>query len=800
MTGARRNRMSAFAVLALALALAGVGGWTQRARAASSSDDTTFSLSRSVDPNGLSFLRKTRHRTPTGFLYPYPVEPTPGISLGDWTTHWLADLGWAGSWGGSDESRFGQYTDYRDGVISALRVETLQASTGNYAEIGATELGRDDVSAFLDTGRRGWLRLRATYDELPRRYANDARILFDGAGSEHLTLPSGLVPSGSSDADIDAALAGRGQSRLSVQRDKTAVELSLQPNSAFTLRAGYRTEEREGEHPFGGAIRFAFQNPNLGSVIETIEPIDSRTHDFHGDAEIADPNFQVALGYEGSLYQNDVSSLTWDNPFPGTNVDQGRFALAPDNFQQRVNGTLSLALPARGRFTQTASWISARQDERLLAPTINPAFPDWVDETTSLTRERADAAVDTTVLTSTLRLSPLERLDVGAQLRYQNRNSRTDYFARNPVADDFGYVIEDGAYGVRDRYGAVPFDAERLKVSGDGTVHVARATELGLEYEYERIDRDQRARATTEDHLGRVSLTTRQIPRTTVRLAYELSGRLGSSFNRQRDAIYYSAGPPDFAPPSLGSPQTTLTSFEQFDLADRRVQNANLRVNFQLGEIADLALSGGGRDEDYDLRHGLSRVRAANVNVEVDVQPAPAFDAYAYGSSEWRRRELGTIASASLVGTDFSPGGPVFPLDRAYELNSREQSVAVGAGMSARPWHPLELRADYQVLLSREEIDYDYASAAALAPGTTAQDAGSHFPSLRNADQIVEASARIALTQQVAVRALYRYMHSAIANFQQDGLAPRIGHALYLAHRDGDFDAHVVGGTVQLRF
>jgi MtrB/PioB family decaheme-associated outer membrane protein len=799
MSGARRKGTTTLAALSLALLLAGVAGWTSGARAASSSDDTTFSLSRSVDPNGLSFLRKTRHRTPTGFLYPYPVEPGPGITLDDWKMHWLADLGWGESWGGSDESRFGQYTDYRDGVISALRLETLQASTGNYAEIGATSLGRDDVSAFLDTGRRGWLRLRATYDELPRRYANDARILFNGVGSEHLTLPNGLVPSGSTDADIDAALASRGQSHLSVQRDKSAVELSLQPNPEFTLRAGYRTEEREGERPFGGAIRFAFQNPNLGSVIETIEPIDSRTHDFHGDAELANQDVQIALGYEGSLYQNHVNSLTWDNPFPGTNVDQGRFALAPDNLQHRVNGTLGFALPARGRFTQTASWISAHQDERLLAPTINPALPDW-DGTSSLSREHADAAVETTVLTSTLRLSPLERLDVGAQLRYQNRNSRTDYVARNPAADDFGYVIEDGAYGVRDRFAAAPFDAERLKVSGDGTVHVARATDLGVEYEYERIDRDQRARATTEDHLGRVSLTTRQIPRTTVRLAYELSGRLGSSFNRQRDAIYYSAGPPDFAPPTLGSPQTTLTTFEQFDLADRRVQNANLRANFQLGEIADLALSGGGRDEDYDLRHGLSRVRAANVNVEVDVQPAPAFDAYAYGSSEWRRRELGTIASASLVGTDFNPGGPVFPFDRAYELNSREQSVAVGAGMSARPWHPLELRADYQVLLSRERIDYDYASAAALAPGSTAQAAGTHFPNLRNADHIVEASARVALTQQVAVRALYRYMHSTIANFQQDGLAPRIGHALYLAHRDGDFDAHVVGGTVQLRF
>ena len=47
------------------------------ARSASADDANaeTFALSRSVDPNGLSFLRKTRLRTPTGFLYPlaFPV-------------------------------------------------------------------------------------------------------------------------------------------------------------------------------------------------------------------------------------------------------------------------------------------------------------------------------------------------------------------------------------------------------------------------------------------------------------------------------------------------------------------------------------------------------------------------------------------------------------------------------------------------------------------------------------------------------------------------------------------------------
>jgi MtrB/PioB family decaheme-associated outer membrane protein len=802
MSGTRRIRAGASATIcATWLLLGGIAAVAARpAAATSSADDATFSLSRSVDPDGLSFLVKARQRTPTGFLYPYPLEPPDGLVLGDWKLRGLAEVGWAESWGSRNEAYFERYTDHRDGAIDSARLEAHDTTTGAYAEFGALAIGRDDVSAFLDAGQRGWLRVRAYYDELPHRYANDARILFDGVGSEHLTLPSGLVAGGNSDAAIDAALANRGNSRLALQRDKTGVEVQLDANRALTLRAGYRTEERSGERPFGGAIRFAFQNPNLGSVVETVEPLSSRTHDFHGDLALADEHAQIDMGYEGSLFDNHVQSLTWDNPFPATNVDQGRFALTPDNFQHRLHGTVSYLLPARGRWTSTASWISAEQNERLLAPTINGAFPDWVNPATSLSRKTAEARVDTTLVTSTLRLSPLRSLGIGASVRYQRRDNHTKYFALNPAIDDYGYVIEDGSFGVRERFGAAPYDTDQLAIKGDASLRVASGTRLAIEYEYERAEREQRARALTLDHRGRISLSTRQIPRTTVRLAYEFSDRSGSSFQRERDARYYSVGPPDFSRPLIGTPQTSLSTFEQHDLADRRVHDANLRVNFQLGEIADLSFTGGGRDEDYDLRYGLQRVRAANANVELDLQPTPAIDAYAYGSSEWRERKLDTIDSATFIGSDFTPGGPVFPFDGAWDLRSREQSLAFGTGLSARPWKALELRADYQVALSRERISYDYASEAAFAPGVTAQDAGSHLPSLRNADHVVEASARLALSEQISARILYRYMNSTIANFHQDGLVPRIGHVLYLGHRDGDFAAHVVGGTVQFRF
>jgi MtrB/PioB family decaheme-associated outer membrane protein len=770
--------------------------------AANSADDETFSLSRRVDPNGLSFLTKTRRRSPTGFLYPYPFEPSPGLLLGDWKLRGLAEFGWIESWGGANEAYYEEFGDHKDGAIDAARFEAHHAPSGAYAEFGASAIGRDDASAFLDAGQRGLLRVRAFYDELPHRYANDARILFDGAGSQNLTLPAGLVAGGNPDAAIDAAIAERSKSRLAVDRQKSGVELQLDaPNSSWKLRAGYRNTEADGERPFGGAIRFAFQSPAIGSVVETVEPIRSRTHDFHGDLQVTDPLLQMDLGYEGSVFDNRVQSLTWDNPFPNTNVDRGRFALAPDNLQHRLHAALTFPpLPAHGRWTHTFSWVSARQNERLLAPTINGAFPSWIDPATSLSRSTARARVDNTLVTSTLRLSPIRPVSVGAKLRFQRRDNHTKYLAYNPSIDDYGYVIEDGSFGVQSRYRAVPFDSERLALEGSASVQVLSRTQLALEYDYEEVTREERARRLTRDHRGRVSVSTRRIPRTTVRVAYEVADRGGSSFHRERDALFYSAGPPDFAQPGIGTPQRSLASFEQYDLADRLSNGANARVNFALAEIADLALAGGVRDDDYALRHGLRRGRYADANAELTVRPAPAFDAHAFGGAEWRERELDTLDSATFTGTDFTPGGPVFPLDHAWDLRTRERSLSAGAGLSARPWKPLELRADYQLLLSRERLSYDYASIDALAPGVTAVDAGTSFPDLRNLDHLVDLSARVELAKWIAVRALYRFQHSTISNFHQTNLVPRIGHALYLGHVDGDFTAHVVGGSVQLSF
>jgi hypothetical protein len=141
------------------------------------------------------------------------------------------------------------------------------------------------------------------------------------------------------------------------------------------------------------------------------------------------------------------------------------------------------------------------------------------------------------------------------------------------------------------------------------------------------------------------------------------------------------------------------------------------------------------------------------------------------------------------------------PPENAWSLRTRETTGAAGAGLRARPFARVSVEADYAFILATQELHYDYASDGALAPGVTSAEAGNDFPDLRTEDHVLQTSLRLELTDEVALRAFHRYARSAIDDFQQSGLQTGvIAGSYYLGHVDRDYDAHVVGATLQLRF
>jgi MtrB/PioB family decaheme-associated outer membrane protein len=798
--------------------------------------DTT----RATDQRGLSQLQVQRRRSPAGFLYPDPLETDRFSALGDdWLYHGSVEFGGLWTLGDDHETRFNEYADWNNGAfLESLSLGVAQPISGFYAEVAGGGAGRDDQVFYGELGFAGFVRLKGSFNGIPHTFATDATNLYRGAGSGALRLPPSLTPGDNrpsltpgdnSDPQIIVALQGIGQSEFSLQRDRTQLSLDYRPRDDLTLFARYSHEDRDGERPFGGSLIFD-TGGEPARVVETTEPRDHRTHNVSAGLQFRNPALLANLEYNGSIFRNGDAALTWDNPFllatfnGAKNVERGRFALAPDNHWHNVKADLSAPLPWNGRLTTTASWGRMRQDDDLVAPTVNSGFVgfagfngvdlDQWNGAAALSRESADAQVDTLLLNTRLNLRPLAALRLQAGIRYFDRKNDTRYTAFNPSTGQRGYIAEDGALNVFGlsrvfepgvptddfRYRSSPYDYQKIEYEFRADYSVLGRTAISGRYRHEEIDRDERERDETRENQARVSLTSRDVSWATLRASYEYRDRDGSSYDSFPNRDDYVSSLDGFIPEFGFLPPNTLADLRKYELADRERHEARLSANLLTREDFDLSIAGHFVDEDFGAAYGLEEVRRGNVNLDLNYQPSPATQAYLFGHFEVRDRKQSSINDAFAFSSDPNAGGPVFPFRNSWKLDTDEVSWGLGTGVRI---HLLDRAiVDLNYLFISTEEDYDFSIASPGALGTDLSQADD-LPRLRTRSHRLTASLRFSIVESAFLRVFYRFERATIRDFSQRQLIPEEvlldSGALFLGHIDRDFDAHVIGVTLGLR-
>lgn len=765
---------------------------------------STIDSTRTIDPRGLTTWRPTRHRSPSGFLYPYPLKPAPWKG-GDFQIRSMVDFGFVTHAGEADEASFQKYADRSDGfLVSRFMVEGQRRDSSYYFEIGGGSVGRSDQFYYGEVGRYGFFRLRGGFDSVEHVSMDDARVLFAGVGSEQLTLPPPLIPGLNSRTDVNASLASIGQSRLSQKREENEIELRIDIHPRLTFIADYKFRKREGERPFGGTLGLTFSSEFVGSVAETIAPEESKTHDFSVALQYATRNWQSNIRYRGSIYDNQNTSLTWENPFaalavgsivnPG--VSRGRAALAPDNELHQISGDVGVELPLNGRFTTHVTWTRMVQNQRLLPATINPALTDF----DVLSRNRADARVNQLLIDSRIRMRPTRTIGVKFGFRYSERDNDTNYLSFNPDSGQFGYVTEDET--LTNRRGAVPFSMRRYRLNGSIDWRFARRSRLGIRFHHETSQRGNRARREVRDNGVRIHASTALIPHTQLRISYAYLQRRGSDYSPSRDQRYYDAPGPGL-PQRTGGPSRSLRNFRQFDIGSQDTHKIALRTNWMIGPRIDVALAAHYEMKDYRASYGVTDSRRADVSLDTSVQISPRLVGYGFANFEWRENRLTTINGAIGLGpsTDFFAGSARFPLSNRWKWDSKTSGFTLGAGLIAQPHSRVELRVDYRFQRSNEVVDVAFnRTGKALTLLSDPANASTRFPTLKQIDHDVSASASYRWTDSLVTRVFYRFLYQTIDDFHQQGLQPVVNHNLYLGHVDEDYAAHVIGATVRLQY
>jgi hypothetical protein len=504
----------------------------------------------------------TVRRSPTGQLYGLPYDhPAEGLKVAGWQLTGGAELGVLGGDAGIPNALFRKYKDLRNGAyLDYFELEADKADTASFIQAFGGGTGRDDQFYGVQFGRYNDWKVKLFYNETAHVFTTTYKRLYDGAGTGTQTLAGGLKPLGGATpvtsgnptvgtgactpaapcwrytgadgvaktyssataltginwtggATVAAgtpvsanSIAGAtntylatvpGTTELGLVRQKGGAQAEIRFTDHLRGYASYAHEQRKGERPFS-------INENNYNV-EIAEPIDYVTHDFLTGLSYTDALYQANLRASASVFHNNISTLTVDQPFLGvaTGIGAARTTtidLYPDNQAYNLKGEFARSLPDfyKGRLTFAAAWSSSQQNDKLLLPVDptqssqiaaafgssiipginNPGYAintldlrNWDGTNGSpLSQSSANQRIDTRLFNLSLSLQPNADLSLKADARHQGTVNRGGYLAYNPLTGQFGRGFRNSS----------AFDLVVGSAGEPGAINVACLTPAGF--------------------------------------------------------------------------------------------------------------------------------------------------------------------------------------------------------------------------------------------------------------------------------------------------------------------------------
>jgi hypothetical protein len=844
-----------FRLLPLALAVAaglaradsGVGVDTWRANRL---DPDAGSRIVPCDERGTSWLQPVPHRAPGGNLYDCPPATPVPDAHGDWQGYGILQLGLLGTGGDDRNALWNRYVDWQGGlVLGLLQFTAERADDGAYADVRASRLGDDDQYYQAVFGRAGSYKVQAFLRDLPNVLSDDARPIWNGVGSDRLTLPPGLVAAGSTPAEVAAASAGTPERRLSVRRDKQGLAYSVWLDPRWTAYANLTREHRRGERPFGGPFFFNYPFGNDGGILETVKPIDDATIAVEGGVRYAGPTWRVDLGYSGSFYRDRYTRYTYQMPFAlhpvvagavSAPLATGQFATEPDNDYHRLQAAFTRRIAWNGELSLTASGGRMAQDDTLIAPidcqgvfgiglggslAPGPQNPylyrcaDW-NTPRALPRRSADLRIDTTLLDGRIVLQPWSTLSLRGGLRFEREDYRGTWLALNPLTGQYGYVAENGAQGsvvpgesgIFDplaspssitRVRNLPLDMQTTQATLGADWKPGPHDTLGATLALQRYEPGHRERTRVDDSSVKLTWTNRALDPLVLRANYTRLHRGGDAYDADPYGFTYSTSLPGFVPPAGGIPAHTVDAMRKYDLSGRDEDKLDLVGTIALREDMTLAATLRGDFNTYDARIGRHRYDTFGLTLQWEWQPSPSTHASLWYGFDRSSLGLANVNEINDSGADPTLGGPTYPLSGRWWVDDRQRNHSAGATF-ARAFGRVRVDAAWNYLNARGATAFAYASPLALAWGDTVAGDGAGagvFPPMAYRVDTLSASASYPLLESVSLRLFDIYERGRVDDWHYLGFDAGLvqDHRVYTDAGPRNWSANLVGLLVEIR-
>lgn len=679
-----------------------------------------------------------------------PMDPAPDTST--WvcefcppTEQFIADLQLGSGWVSDSSYRYSRYSGLGQGGFVLLDGSALWTSDTDYWRFKARDAGLRSRLLHLDGGAAGRYRLRVRYSETPHFITDSPLTPFVNAGSTELRLPQDWIQ-----APSTRLMAGLGQSlrplRLRQDRERFDIGLTLTPAGPWRYELDYQRETRQGVRAGAGAFLFT------GSLLPI--PIDQVTDGVLASATYEAEDWHLRLSYDGSFFNNDVNSLTWDNPFsalvPGAN--SGQLALAPDNEYHRLGASGSIALGGQTRLSGRLGYGRMTQDEAYLAYTVNDRLPVNIRlRQQALPAPSLDGSVDVVDFGAALTARPGANTRLAVRLDYYDRDNASPVLSYQPVTMDL-FVNEP----IQNR----PYSFRRQSISAEASHRIARPVRLAAGVKYQQLERSRLTAANTDEQSA------------WARLRWDLGAWLDASLK-----LAYSDRDGDEISPEALIAETENPLLRKFHYADRKREAVNLILNAQPHETIQLALSGGYKSDDYDQSAlGLTDSRMRDLSADLSIVPRSGLVLHAF----YTREKIDSSVAGSQPG-----------LDAGWIGDTVDTIHSLGAGLALNDLGERDIDLSLDWISSRARGEYRISSADSR---TAFPDLGNRIKGLR-----LRLSAPVRKTTTLHVELYHEQFNST--DWALDGVTPdAVFNLLSFGETSPHYSINSVAISVQTRF
>ena len=793
---------------------------------------------RQCDRDGMSWLAGDAKRTPTGHAYdcvPRVHGDAPRFGEG-WQGGGVFALGYLHVNGDETNAQWRRFSNLDDGFILAADFRLVNADRGRYLDFRAVRFNEDSQFYRAVFGESGKYRVQGFVRSQPNVLSGNARSIWNGVGSRHLTLTEGLTVNGSTVAEVSAVAAAQPMQTLKVVRDKQGIGIDYLLNKQWTATFNASHEARKGARPFGGPFFFNFPFPDNGGIYEIARPIDDSTVNMTAGLRFVGTDWRMQFDYSGSFFRSAHSSFDYEVPYstwtvvPGLvtpQIPRGEFSYEPDNDYHHVSGTFSRRTRWQGDFSVKAAFGTSRQNDRLLPP-MNcqgqfgipiPGFlyncADW-NTPASLSRQKADLAINTQRLDLRWVLQPATNLSWRSTAKFHREDYSGTYWAYNPLTGQYGYIAENGAQGsvvpgemgvwdpgvnasVITRVRNLPLDKETWELVTGLTWRVNKKNTLGATYEFSRIERSHREFATTRDNTLKLNWTNRSLEWLNLRANYSYLDRSGNQYGYNPYEFTFSTDLPGFVTPPAGIPAHTIAQLRKYDVGERQQQKVDLMATAILPNQMTLSASIRGDWNDYDARAGRQKLDTLGTSVQWDWQPSADKVAgawYGYDESDL----VFANANDVVITPDPNLGGTTYPDIGRWSNNDKQRNHYAGANWS-QSIGKARLDAGWNWTYTRGVTRYDFVSAAALAYPQLVASANGAYPPMIYRSNAFSLSLSLPLSDRIGLRLFNTYERARLSDWHYLGFdQSRVyDHRVYTDGGPADYGVNMFGAMLEVQ-